>query len=70
MEEDIQSTDDPVFAAQIFAEMLAAVAHPEFTSLDQEVPTSAHYHSNDRLSLCLTVTPDFNYIIASSLEST
>lgn len=39
MNEDIDSPDDPVYAAQIFAEMLSAISHPEFTYLDQEVTT-------------------------------
>jgi hypothetical protein len=34
---DIDSTEDPIHAAQIFAEMLTAINHPEFTSIDQEV---------------------------------
>ena len=32
----IESIDDPIYVGQIFAEMLGAVSHPEFTSLDQE----------------------------------
>jgi hypothetical protein len=34
---DIDSTDDPIHAGQIFAEMLVAVSHPEFNFLEQEV---------------------------------
>lgn len=34
---DIDSTDDPIHAGQIFAEMLVAISHPEFNSLEQEV---------------------------------
>jgi hypothetical protein len=39
---DIDSTEDPIHAAQIFAEMLTAINHPEFTSIDQEVFLFTH----------------------------
>ena len=72
IEMDIESTDDPIHAGQIFAEMLVAISHPEFNSLEQEVclfsPTP-HVDKYSRHSWCSIVTLDFSCIIANSLPS-
>jgi len=62
---DIESSSHPIHAGQIFAEMLASVSHPEFTSLDQEVMQHSKSLYNDRLLSYSTVTPAFNYSTAS-----
>ena len=56
----------PVDTAQVFAEMLTAVCHPEFFDHTELEVYAPHNHIDNRHTLYTSSTLHFNYIIVVS----